>query len=60
MKRRNRLRELERNGCRLLRNGSRHDIYWHTITGKRQPVPRHTEVDEHLARHIKRHLLGEG
>jgi len=58
MKRRDLLRELERNGCRLLRNGSRHDIYWNPVTGNRQPVPRHNEVDEHLARHIKRHLLG--
>ena len=60
MKRRDLLRELERNGCRLLRNGGRHDIYWNPLTGKRQPVPRHVEVDEHLARHIKRHLLSEG
>ncbi|MBI3877090.1 MAG: type II toxin-antitoxin system HicA family toxin [Verrucomicrobia bacterium] len=59
MKRRDLLRELERHGCKLLRHGSRHDIYWHPLTGKRQPVPRHSEVDEHLARHIKRHLLPE-
>jgi hypothetical protein len=59
MKRRDLLRELERQGCRLLRHGSRHDLCWNPLTGKRQPVPRHTEVDEHLARHIKRYLLGE-
>jgi len=43
----------------LLGHGSRHDLYWNPLTGKRQPVPRHIEVDEHLVRHIKRHLLGE-
>lgn len=59
MKRRQLLRELEEKGCRLLRAGSRHDIYWNPLTGKRQPVPRHMEVDEHLARHIRRHLLGD-
>lgn len=59
MKRRQLVRELEQRGCRLLRSGARHDIYWNPDTGKRQPVPRHTEIDEHLARHIRRHLLGE-
>jgi mRNA interferase HicA len=59
MKRRQLVRELEQHGCRLLRAGARHDIYWNPQTGKRQPIPRHSEVDEHLARHIRRHLLGE-
>jgi len=27
-----------------------------TKTGKKQPVPRHSEIDEHLARHILRYL----
>lgn len=59
MKRRHLVRELEQHGCRLLRRGARHDLYWNPLTGRRQPVPRHTELDEHLARHIRRHLLGE-
>ncbi|MCW5553163.1 MAG: type II toxin-antitoxin system HicA family toxin [Verrucomicrobiae bacterium] len=59
MKRRQLLRELEQHGCRLPRPGARHDIYWNPLTGKRQPVPRHTEVDELLARHIRRYLLGQ-
>jgi mRNA interferase HicA len=58
MKRRDLVRILEQEGCTLLRHGKKHDIYWHPLSGKRQPVPRHSEVDEHLARHIKRHLLG--
>ena len=58
MKRRDLVRELEQGGSTLLRHGKKYDLYWAPITGKRQPVPRHAEVDEHLARHIKRHLLG--
>jgi mRNA interferase HicA len=56
MKRRELIRQLNAAGCQLLRPGSRHDIYWNPANGRRQPVPRHTEVDEHLARHIKRFL----
>ncbi len=56
MKRRELIRQLDAAGCRLLRPGSKDDIYWNPVTGRRQPVPRHTEVDEHLARHIKRYL----
>jgi hypothetical protein len=37
----------------LLRAGGRHDIYVKPVTGKKQPVPRHSEVDEHLA-HLSR------
>jgi predicted RNA binding protein YcfA (HicA-like mRNA interferase family) len=56
MKRRDLLRQLTAAGCVLLRAGSRHDIYLNPLTGKKQPVPRHSEVDEHLARHIRRVL----
>ena len=56
MKRRELLRQLSAGGCQLLRTGARHDIYWNPITGRKQPVPRHVEIDEHLARHIKKYL----
>ena len=56
MKRRDLVRRLTAAGCMLLRPGGRHDIYLNPATGKKQPVPRHTEVDEHLARHIRRVL----
>ena len=56
MKRRELIRQLNAAGCHLLGPGSGHDIYWNPANGRRQPVPRHTEVDEHLARHIKRFL----
>ena len=40
----------------MLRSGGNHDIYANTKTGKKQPVPRHSEIDENLARHIVRYL----
>lgn len=56
MKRRELLRRLHKDGCVLLRSGGHHDIYVNTKTGKKQPVPRHSEIDENLARHILRYL----
>jgi predicted RNA binding protein YcfA (HicA-like mRNA interferase family) len=56
MKRRDFLRRLKREDCVLLRSGGNHDIYVNTKTGKKQPVPRRSEIDEHLARHIVRYL----
>ena len=56
MKRRELLRKLQRAGCTLLRSGGNHDIYFNPNTGKKQPVPRHSEIDEYLAKHILRYL----
>jgi predicted RNA binding protein YcfA (HicA-like mRNA interferase family) len=56
MKRADLIRELEKAGCVLLRHGGRHDWYQHPQTGACQPVPRHREINEHLARHILRKL----
>lgn len=56
MKRRELVRRLTAAGCVLLSPGGRHDIYLNPATGKKQPIPRHVEVDEHLARHIRRVL----
>ena len=56
MKRKEFVRRLEGDGCVLLRPGSRHDIYINPKTGLKQAVPRHREIDDTLARHIRRHL----
>jgi predicted RNA binding protein YcfA (HicA-like mRNA interferase family) len=50
------IRQLEQQGCVLLRHGGRHDIYVNPATGQKQPVPRHNEIDDHLARHIRKYL----
>lgn len=52
MKRVDLIKVIEGLGCVLIRHGKRHDWYRNPITGMSQPVPRHREIKEHLARHI--------
>jgi predicted RNA binding protein YcfA (HicA-like mRNA interferase family) len=56
MKRKDLIKQLTKTGCVLLRHGSRHDIYLNPSNGMKQPVPRHSEVDEQLVKHIKKYL----
>lgn len=56
MKRKELIRQLTDAGCILHRHGSRHDIYINVKNGKKQPVPRHNEIEEVLAKHIKEFL----
>ena len=56
MKRKEFLKYLENRGCHLLRHGSSHDIYINPYNGMKQPVPRHSEIDNKLAKHIRKHL----
>ena len=49
MKRRDLIRHLESHGCELLREGGSHS-WWHNPSQKkRSAVPRHREVNDHLA-----------
>ena len=45
-------------GCVLIRQGRKHDWYQNSDTKMCQPVPRHREIKESLAKHIIR-MLGE-
>ena len=56
MKRREFVRRLVEDGCVFLRPGANHDLYMNPITGQKQPVPRHTEIDNDLAKHIRKYL----
>ncbi len=56
MKRSELLKQLKKEGCIFLRSGSRHDIYINPKTGQKQPIPRHSEIDNALANHIKKYL----
>ena len=56
MKRVDLIREIEVCGCVLIRHGGKHDWYQHPVTGVSQPVPRHREIKERLARKIIRTL----
>jgi predicted RNA binding protein YcfA (HicA-like mRNA interferase family) len=50
MKRRELIKKLIDNGWWLLRSGANHDIYTNGI--KSEPIPRHREIDELLAKVI--------
>jgi mRNA interferase HicA len=56
MKRRDLIRLLEANNCRLLREGASHSIWENTKNGKRTTVPRHREIVEFTAISICRQL----
>ena len=59
MKRVDLIKAIEASGCVLVRHGGRHDWYRNPVTGVSQPVPRHREVKEPLARRIIRMLSEE-
>jgi hypothetical protein len=59
MKRRELVRRLHEMGCVLIRPGAKHDWYQNPANKVSQPVPRHTEIKEHLARHILKMLQGK-
>ena len=59
MKRRDLISEVESAGAVLLRHGGKHDIYQNPKTGITQPIPRHKEINELLARKILRDLTKE-
>ena len=50
------IKRLEKEGCQLLRHGSKHDLYHNPKTGRTQPVPRHREINEILAKKILKDL----
>ena len=56
MKRRELISEIEKNDCVLLRHGAKHDIYHNPLTGKTEPIPRHREINERLAKKILKAL----
>ena len=56
MKRTDLIRSLEQAGCVLIRHGGSHDWYRNAKTGVAQPVPRHQEIKEFVARHILKKL----
>ena len=43
-------------GCVLIRHGKRHDWYQNPATKMAQPVPRHNEIKDSLAKHILKML----
>jgi len=56
MKRRRLVAHLKAHGCVLIREGARHSWWGNPANNRRSSVPRHTEINDHLARKICRDL----
>jgi len=56
MKRQELVQQIEKNGCVLIRHGGRHDWYQNPRTGVCQPIPRHREIKEPIAKQILKML----
>ena len=56
MRRRDLIKALEQMGCILVRHGGRHDWYTNPTTKQSQPLPRHNEINENLAKSIIKKL----
>lgn len=52
MKRKELIKILEGMGCIFIRHGGKHDWYQNPKTKVSQPIPRHNEINEMLAKHI--------
>lgn len=56
MKRADLIRTIEAMGCVLIRHGGKHDWYQNPVTKMSQPVPRHREIKDTLAKHTVKML----
>jgi len=52
MKRRDLISRLKESGCVLIRHSANHDIFHNPNNGNTEPVPRHREINERLAKKI--------
>ncbi len=56
MKRAELLRHLREHGCGFIREGGNHSWWGNTVLNRRSSIPRHTEVNDNLARKICKDL----
>jgi predicted RNA binding protein YcfA (HicA-like mRNA interferase family) len=56
VKHRDLVKKIEELGCVFIRHGGNHDWYHNPATKVSQPVPRHREVNEYLAKSILKKL----
>jgi mRNA interferase HicA len=56
MKRAKFLKHLRKSGCELIREGGSHSWWGNTTSGKRNAVPRHSEIPDLLCRKICKDL----
>jgi predicted RNA binding protein YcfA (HicA-like mRNA interferase family) len=56
MKRKDLIKYLLKSGCIFVREGARHSVFFNPLLKKSSTVPRHTEIDDFLAKKICRDL----
>jgi len=56
MKRADLIKQITARGAVFVRHGSNHDIYMQPKNGNTEPVPRHNEIKEFMARKILKNL----
>jgi mRNA interferase HicA len=56
MKRTDLLKHLRKHGCVFIREGGSHSWWGNPQQNRRSAIPRHTEINEHLARKICKDL----
>ena len=56
MKRKELIKYLTKKGCEFLREGANHSWWWNPKQNKRSSVPRHTEINDILAKKICKDL----
>ena len=56
MKRKLLIKEILKRGAIFVRHGRKHDIYENPKTGTIEQIPRHSDIEENLARNIIRHF----
>ncbi len=56
MKRRALVKKLIKNGCIFIREGGSHSVFFNPLLQKTSTVPRHTEIDDWLAKKICKDL----
>jgi len=59
VKHRDLVTKIEQLGCVFLRHGGNHDWYHNPTTKVSQPVPRHREIKEYLAKHFLKMLANK-
>jgi len=56
MKRRKLINHLEKHGCKFLREGGKHTVFYNPSNMKTSTVPRHTEIMDALVKKICKDL----
>lgn len=52
MKRKDLIKHLLKNGCIFIREGAKHSVFFNPLIKRSSTVPRHTEIDNFLAKKI--------